>query len=162
MRVSGSLLYVRLKSGGFRTIEKWWVEHPALKDPTGAIGVVRCADHGGRVWVELDTTIGRLTLHEHYQWDGASLPYVLRWAMSRALLRASLPHDGGYQLGRGGHFPVELEDEWRERFDVVLRDVGVAQGMFRWWAASVFIAVRRFAAFAFARQPEVEDVELQA
>jgi hypothetical protein len=161
-RDAGTIHYVRLKSGGYRLEKEWWIEHPRLRDESRGIGTVRCIDRAGRVWVVIDTDIGRMDLPGGYQWDGASLPYLLRWLMSLAFLVASLPHDGGYQAGRGGHFPVDREDEWRERIDDVLRDVGLARGMRPAWVATVFRALRWFGASAFARRRELEDEELLA
>lgn len=145
MRVSGPLLYVRLKSGGYRLIEDWWVEHPLLAG---------CA---ARVegYVE-QSQGGRMTLRRGYQWDGPSGPTL----DTRNFMAGSLAHDGGYQLLRGGH--VAPRGEWRKRYDQVLVDICEAHGMGWLRRTWVYWGLRIFGAGSAARREEVEDVELQA
>lgn len=140
-------MYVRLKSGGYRLIEDWWVEHPLLAG---------CAARAGtdeRIYVE-QSEAGRLTLHRGYQWDGASGPAV----DTRDIVAGSLAHDGGYQLGRGGHVPPE----WRQRYDRLLYDVCRAHGMGVIRATWIYWGVRLGGRGSFSRRPEVETETLRA
>jgi hypothetical protein len=137
------MLYVRLKSGGYRLDQDWWVEHPLLAG---------CA---ARVegFVE-QSQAGRMTLRRGYQWDGPSGPTL----DTPNFMAGSLMHDGGYQLLRGGHAPTE----WRKRYDQVLYDICRAHGMGWLRAQYVYWCLRVFASSAAARRPEVEDTELSA
>lgn len=80
---------------------------------------------------------GLLTIQKAYAWDGPSGPSI----DTSTFMRASLVHDALYQLIREGH----LHKREREYADRLMRDICLADGMWRiraWW---VYRAVRRFA-----------------
>lgn len=87
-------------------------------------------------WLALDPD-GTLYLFAGYAWDGASGPTF----DSKSSMRASLSHDGFYQLLRLGL----LAAEWREAVDAEFHRICREDGMWSWRAALWHQAVRRFA-----------------
>lgn len=72
------------------------------------------------------TKDGWMTLMKGYAWDGPSGPTI----DTKSTLRASLIHDGLYQLMRLGL----LELIWRDRADDLLRDIMIEDKAFVWRA----------------------------
>lgn len=141
------MMYVRLKSGGYRLIEDWWVESPRIA------GCAARAGTSGEIYVSQDES-GRMTLRRGYQWDGPSGPTI----DTRDFMPGSLAHDGGYQLGRGGHVP----SDWRQRYDRLLYDVCRSHGMGLIRATWVYWGVRLGGASSWRRAAEPEDKAMQA
>jgi hypothetical protein len=83
---------------------------------------------------------GKLKIYECYAWDGPSGPAF----DTKAFMRPSLVHDALYQLMRES----ELDQEYREPADVLLREMCIEDGMCRLWAWIVYWAVHCFAGFA--------------
>jgi len=80
---------------------------------------------------------GELAIRERYAWDGASGPTF----DTKSSQRASLVHDSLYQLLSLGL----LGQEHRQRADELLRDIAIADGMWRWRAWAWYYAVRAVA-----------------
>ncbi|TPV94105.1 MAG: DUF1353 domain-containing protein [Myxococcales bacterium FL481] len=79
-------------------------------------------------WVVLDRE-GALHFQMGYAWDGASGPAV----DTKSWMRASLVHDGLYQLMRTGSLP----QSYREPADRLMRQLCIEDGMPRvraWWS----------------------------
>lgn len=71
---------------------------------------------------------GDLIIRRGYAWDGPSGPTV----DTANFMRGSLVHDALYQLIRLGH----LDPRWKDRADVLLREMCLADGMSAaraWW-----------------------------
>ena len=98
------------------------------------------------------TRSGFLTCKNSYAWDGASGP---TWDTPDTI-RASLVHDGLYQLIRLGLIPMR----WRGRADLLLRDILLADGMHPVRAEIWYMAVSHFA--HDAALPEAERPVLEA
>ena len=90
-------------------------------------------------WFTLDLG-GRLAIRGGYAWDGPSGPAI----DTKSFMRGSLVHDVLYQMIRLGLLPPEM----RQRADMILRDICIMDGMWRWRANMVYAAVRRFGAAA--------------
>ena len=72
--------------------------------------------------------VGRISFKAGYAWDGPSGPTI----DTRSFMRASLVHDGLYQLIREGHID---RSRWRDA-DLVLHRLAREDGMSRlraWW-----------------------------
>ena len=127
----------------------WWVKTPIV----GQAARVESLD-GGRPWVQLDQD-GTLTLRGGYALDGPSVPlpsFCDRWVHTPAFMLGSSPHDGLYQLIRGGNLSLDA----RPAADQLLHDICVQFGMPRWVAWCVLKAVRIFGASAAARREPVD------
>jgi hypothetical protein len=96
---------------------------------------------------------GAMSFFAGYAWDGASGPTVdvlkLPFCRLQSAVRASLLHDGLYQLEREG----KLGQEWRPVADELLYQVCVEDGFWPWRARTWRWAVRKFGASSAARQP---------
>ena len=104
---------------------------PELYDPTRAPIVTD--------WLELDPD-GTMRHRPGYAWDGASGPTY----DSKSSMRASLYHDGGYQLIRMGLLPPEM----REPLDLMFHRICREDKMWKARAWAWFHLVRTFAAGA--------------
>ena len=74
------------------------------------------------------TSLGILSVHSGYAWDGPSGPTI----DTKNFMRGSLVHDALYQLMRERFLP----ETFRARADVLLRDLCLEDGMWRiraWW-----------------------------
>lgn len=80
---------------------------------------------------------GRLFIREHYAWDGPSGPTI----DTKDFMKASLVHDALYQLMREGH----IGKKYREYADDLLKQMCIEEGMPKWRAWYVHLAVRWFA-----------------
>jgi hypothetical protein len=80
------------------------------------------------------TSTGKLIIRKGYSWDGPSGPTI----DTKNFLRGSLIHDALYQLMREGVLPQAA----REKADKILRDVCLKDGMSRFRAWYVYMAVR--------------------
>lgn len=87
-------------------------------------------------WIELDPD-GWMRFRAGYAWDGASGPTY----DSKSSMRASLYHDGGYQLTRLGL----LDHALRATLDSVFRRICKDDGMWSPRAQIWYMAVRIFA-----------------
>ena len=104
----------------------------------------------GNTFVGLNAD-GVLTLAAGYAWDGASGPIK----QDATVIRASLVHDGLYQLMRDEGLPLEH----RDAADKLLRTMCEEDGMPGWQAWLVYLAVKTFGArFAdpSSRKPVLE------
>ncbi|UJP05550.1 MAG: hypothetical protein LZF61_00795 [Nitrosomonas sp.] len=88
-------------------------------------------------FIDLDTT-GLLTIKKNYAWDGASGPVL----DTRKIMRSSLVHDALYQLMREQH----LSQQARAQTDWLLREICLEDGMMRFNADLVYLAVDIFGA----------------
>lgn len=79
---------------------------------------------------------GGLYIYKGYAWDGASGP---TWD-SKSSMRASLVHDVLYQCMRLDLVP----QSFREEADIILQDLCVQDGMWKWRAALWFRALDWF------------------
>lgn len=79
-------------------------------------------------------TDGKLRIKKGYAWDGASGPAV----DTKTIMRASLVHDALYQLMREGVIPQSQ----RERADMILREICIADKMSKLGVWCVYKAVR--------------------
>ncbi len=79
---------------------------------------------------------GQLFIRERYAWDGASGP---TWD-DKTNMRGSLVHDALYQLMREGH----LDRIYRRYADELLREICLADGMWKFRADVWFWFVRKF------------------
>lgn len=93
---------------------------------------------GGNDYVFLMSS-GKLTLQNGYEWDGASGAID-----TKSIMRASLVHDGLYQLIREGH----LAKGYRKRADRIMYRICRQDGMSWFRAQYVYRAVRWFGRFA--------------
>lgn len=84
------------------------------------------------------TLDGALTLKEGYAWDGPSGPTL----DTPTAMRASLFHDGGYNLARDGHLPGEKN---RRKIDRGFYERLQADGMWEIRAKVWYRSVRRWA-----------------
>lgn len=85
-------------------------------------------------FVSLSTT-GRLVIRKGYAWDGASgCPDY------KSIMRGSLVHDVLYQLMRNG----KLDRNQRKPADKLLREMCKEDGMNRWMAKVVYLAVQKY------------------
>jgi hypothetical protein len=94
---------------------------------------------------------GTLTLAAGYAWDGASGPIK----QDTTVIRASLVHDGLFQLFRDHELPIEHLDTANKLFMVMCKE----DGMPGWLAWLVYLAVKTFGArFAdpSSRKPVLE------
>lgn len=98
------------------------------------------------------TTSGDLRIKAGYAWDGASGP---TWD-TKSTLRASLAHDGLYQLMRELHLP----QKWRSRVDTYFGELLKEDGM---WAPRRLLWVREVKKFASsAASPNSKKLTLTA
>ena len=81
------------------------------------------------------TKSGKLTVKNHYAWDGPSGPTV----DTRTFMRGSLVHDALYQLMRERHLDHRKD---RKAADELLRDMCIQDGMSRLRARYVYDGVR--------------------
>lgn len=88
---------------------------------------------------------GVLIISKGYAWDGPSGPTL----DTPDFMRGSLVHDAGYQLGRGGL----LDESFREKFDSLLREICIEDGMSVIRADVVYTGVREFGGRFFKEQP---------
>jgi hypothetical protein len=95
-----------------------------------------CVEHGF-FSLNLD---GELFIKAGYAWDGPSGPTI----DTKSFMRGSLVHDVLYQMIRLGLLPQSM----RKKADMILRDLCIMDGMWRWRATFVYRAVRRFGAGA--------------
>ncbi len=98
----------------------------------------KCCDARPNNFVRFED--GTLTLSKGYSWDGASGPAI----DTDTILRASLVHDGFYQLIREG----ALTTGSRKAADIIFRQICIEDGMVRiraWWC---YLAVRLFGQWA--------------
>jgi hypothetical protein len=89
--------------------------------------------------LEIDN-VGILTIKKGYSWDGPSGPSI----DTKNFMQGSLVHDALYQLMREGI----LHQHARVRADDILREICLNDGMSRFRAWYVYLAVRLFAANA--------------
>ncbi len=82
------------------------------------------------------TESGLLTIFEDYPWDGASGPTI----DTKSSIRGSLVHDALYEMIRLGLLPESI----RVLADEELRDICIADGMWKWRADRWFDMVERF------------------
>lgn len=143
MKTSGPLKYVRLKSGGYRLLESWWVFDPKLAGCSARVPGYIQQSETGELW-----------LGEGYQCDGPSGPTV----DTDDFLAGSFAHDAGYQLLRARKVPAD----WRKKYDQLLYDICRSKGMPWIRAQWVYWACRMFAGGAAKPRPEVEDQPLVA
>lgn len=89
--------------------------------------------------VTLDAA-GLLTISRGYAWDGPSGPTF----DTLSFMRGSLIHDALYQLLRCPDSPATGNDHTilRHRADLILHDICVEDGMWKWRAAWVLRGVR--------------------
>ena len=87
-------------------------------------------------FLEIDP-VGLMCCKEWFVGDGPSFPAV----RTKSFIRSSTGHDGGYALLRAG-FEAHRHDEVRERFDLLLADWSLEDGMWRWRADWVYRGVR--------------------
>jgi len=92
---------------------------------------------------------GKLTITDSFGFDGGSGPTV----DTKSSMRATAVHDAGYCLERAGLIP----EKERIKFDAMLRDIAIFDGMWRWRAWSWYWAVRKFA-FGSARRQERKEL----
>ena len=79
---------------------------------------------------------GRLLIHAHYAWDGPSGPTI----DTKTFMRASLFHDALCQLiGEG-----LLDKKYRKYADQLLRKIALEDGMNKFRAWYVYMAVRAY------------------
>lgn len=142
MITGGAIVFVRLKSGGYRLIEDWWCD----------TGIEGCAAQIPG-YIRL-TQGGRLHVKRTYQWDGCSGPVIDR----KANMRAGLAHDALYQLLRAGKLAPEL----RDKADRVFRRLYEMDGGWSFIGALDYWGLRWFAGYAAKPQPEVDTKALQA
>jgi hypothetical protein len=83
---------------------------------------------------------GKLTIKEHYAWDGPSGPTI----DTKNFMRGSLVHDALYQLLRGNYF-ASSHEETRKCADQLLKKICRKDGMSKFRAWYVYLAVRLFA-----------------
>ncbi|SDW60248.1 DUF1353 domain-containing protein [Nitrosomonas oligotropha] len=76
---------------------------------------------------------GVLTIKKNYAWDGASGPVL----DTQRIMRGSLVHDALYQLMREEHLPQKA----RENADWLLREICIEDGMSKFNADLVYLAV---------------------
>lgn len=86
-------------------------------------------------FIELDLS-GLLTIKKNYAWDGASGPVL----DTQRIMRGSLVHDALYQLMREKHLPQIA----REKADWLLREICLEDGMPKFNAELVYLAVDLF------------------
>ena len=86
-------------------------------------------------FIDLDMS-GVLTIKRNYAWDGASGPVF----DTRRIMRGSLVHDALYQLMREEHLPQKA----RENADWLLREICIEDGMPKFNADLVYLAVDLF------------------
>jgi len=79
-----------------------------------------------------------LLIRKYYCWDGPSGVTL----DTKTFMRGSLVHDALYQLMREGR----LDIKWRDYADKLLRDICIADGMWRFRANYVYWAVSKFGA----------------
>jgi len=81
---------------------------------------------------------GLLIIKKGYCWDGASGITI----DTKSSMRGALVHDVLYQLMREGKI-----GEWHRKYaDMLLRDICIEDGMYRWRAKMWYFCVRNFAA----------------
>lgn len=91
---------------------------------------------------------GLMVIREGYAWDGPSGPAI----DTKNFMRSSLVHDALYQLMRDGF----LDKRFRDKADLELKKICLADGMCKiraWW---VYKAVRGFAGCCITHKKEVE------
>lgn len=134
---TGSLEYVRLKSGGYRVVRR-------LRVFTGRDGwSFRIFDKTSGALLATQTEDGWLTIEPGYQWDGASfIPD------RKSNMRASLVHDVLYEAERRGLWPPDL----RGHADQLFHDIEIVDGAWGWVAALDYAGLRTFAGFAAKRR----------
>jgi hypothetical protein len=81
---------------------------------------------------------GDLIIKSEYCWDGPSNPAP----DTKNFMQGSLVHDALYQLMREGH----IDRSERDQADQILRDICIADGMFKPFANIVYKAVKKFGA----------------
>ena len=77
---------------------------------------------------------GSITIRSGYTWDGPSGPTI----DTKNFMRGSLVHDALYQLIR----EKLLTQEDKKAADKLLRDICIKDGMSRFWAWFVYMAVK--------------------
>lgn len=80
---------------------------------------------------------GRLFVHPHYAWDGASGPFTQQTKTNK---RGSLIHDALYQLMREGLLPRK----YRKYVDQLFKQICLEDGMSKFRAWYFYKAVRMF------------------
>jgi hypothetical protein len=78
-----------------------------------------------------------LTIKKQYSWDGPSGPTI----DTKNFMKGSLIHDALYQMMRLGYIP----ESYRKEADKILRYICIEEGMSRFRAWYVYVAVRLFA-----------------
>lgn len=94
------------------------------------------------------TKDGFLTIKKGYAWDGAT-----KAIDTKSFMIASLVHDAGYQLMAEGFIPKSFRNKW----DLLLKDLCIKHGMLSvraWW---VYRAVHRMGGF-FHRPKKIYEV----
>lgn len=86
-------------------------------------------------FIDLDSS-GLLTIKKNYAWDGASGPVF----DTQRIMRGSLVHDALYQLMREKQLPQKA----RENADWLLREICLEDGMPKFNAELVYLAVDLF------------------
>ncbi len=129
MKTSGDIKYRRLRSGGYKLVEDWWVD-------TGVTdSAARIVTERARVLVELDTG-GRMHIRSGYRWDGPSgpikffaslMPSGMRLKYLANIMIASLAHDAWHQLMRERKLPLSM----RKTGDKMYRSLAKKSGA--WW-----------------------------
>ena len=82
---------------------------------------------------------GLLIVNAGYAWDGATC-----FPDMKSIMRGSLIHDALYQLMREGLLP----SHWKDSADEELRRACVHDGMSKWLAQAVYLAVQKFGKLA--------------
>lgn len=88
-------------------------------------------------WIASD---GTLDISDGYAWDGPSGPTI----DTQSFIRGSLIHDALYQLLRETEFGIDnnRHEIRRHQADLILRDICLDDGMWRWRANWVYRGVR--------------------
>ena len=117
----------------YQLVENYDIAIPSL--PTGGYMVSGRLFHiHGKRFLEIIEK--RLWIFQGYAWDGPSGPTI----DTKDSMRASLVHDALYQLIREGHLP----QAYRKQADILLREIAIEDGMWRWRAWGWYWAVRKF------------------
>lgn len=87
-------------------------------------------------YIKIET--GVLYINSRYAWDGPSGPTI----DTPNFMRSSLVHDALYQLMREGHIDRK---KYRKYADKLLQQISIADGMSKFRANYIYLAVRLFA-----------------
>lgn len=129
----------------YRLSKPFEIELRALKAKIPILGQHECSNP----WLEMRA--GSLSIREAYTWDGPSGPAI----DTDDFMRASLVHDGLYQLGREGLLPTG----WRRDADKIMRAIAKEDGMGWLRRQWTYLAVRTWIGnwSRFKRKPRVRE-----